>query len=165
MSRSLRKVSGSADELRFAYRHGQGWLGAAIGAGLVAWGLVGIEGTGGTVLAVFGLLVTLSGLSNALYRMELVVDLSSRTYRYRRGRLLSVEEGEGGVEDIKAVVLKKELERRGSEEVDEWEVELVLKGWPRPVEVAETRDGAVARREAESLATRLGVPLEERTGY
>lgn len=165
MSRSLRKVSESANELRFAYRHGQGWFGAAIGAGLVAWGLLGIGGTGGTVLAAFGLLVILSGLSNALYRMELVVDLSARTYRYRRGHLLSVEEGAGSVEDIEAVVLKKELERRGSDEVDEWEVELVLKGWPRPVEVAETEDGAAARREAEALATRLGVPLEERTGY
>lgn len=59
------------------------------------------------------------------------------------------------------MVLEKELDRDGS--VDEWEVNLVLEGWDRPVEVAQSESETPAREEATSLASRLDLPLKEVT--
>jgi hypothetical protein len=108
-------------------------------------------------------LFVLGGVSAALHREVLSFDLSSRRYSWRRGRVGAVEKGGGGFEDVEAVVLVKDLERRGSDKVDEWEVELVLRGLARPVEVLETKDEQTARREAERLADRLGAEFRERT--
>lgn len=161
MSPDLEKVHESAREVRFAHPHRGGWLGVVFGAGLAA---LGWSGFGGWLLTGFGVLVALLGLGSALHRMELTLDLARRRYRYRRGNVFSSERGEGDLADVE-VVLKKELERKDPERVDEWEVELAVKGWARPFEVAESKDEATARREAEALARRLGVTLRERTGH
>lgn len=165
MSADLRKVHESPRELRFAYSHATGWVVASIGATIAGYGAVGMEGAPEWSVFAVGALFLVAGAVSAFYRMELAFDLTRRRYRYRRGFLPAPREGEGSFDDIEAVVLKKELESRGSDRVDDWEVELVLRDWARPVELAEMRDEESARREAERLASRLGVPLTERTGY
>lgn len=165
MSADLRKVHESARELRFAHSHATGWVVLSIGATIAGYGGAGMEGAPQWSVVFVGALFLLGGALSAFYRMELALDLARRRYRYRRGFLPTPEEGEGSFDEIEAVVLKKELERRGSDRIDDWEVELVLRDFARPVEVAETRDEEAARREAERLASRLGVPLTERTGY
>lgn len=163
ISPDLRKVHDSGSEIRFEHPHARGWPGFVIGVALIAVAFVTLEGGGRWVLVALGALFAYGGLASALHRMELVLDLSRRRYRWRQGRVGAVESGEGGFEDIEAVVLVKELERRGSDRVDEWEVELVVKGWPRPVEVLETKDEDTAREEARRLARRLDAELRERT--
>jgi len=76
-----------------------------------------------------------------------------------------MEEGGGAFSDIEAVILEKELEHRGSNAVDVWEVKLVLPDRPHPVEVGEFEDEQPAREEDERLAEVFGIPPREETGY
>lgn len=163
ISPDLRKVHESGSEIRFEHPHARAWPGAVIGIALIAAAFVTLEGTGRWVLLALGALFTYGGLSGALHRMELTLDLARRRYTWRQGRVGALESGEGGFEDIEAIVLVKELERKGSDRVEEWEVELVIRGWPRPVEVLETKDEQAAREEARRLAGRLDAELRERT--
>lgn len=161
----LKKVEDTSGRLRYAYPHLQGWVLAVLGvAGVVlAWrnldggALWGALGLGG--LFVFG------GLSSAFRRLELTFDLDRGRMQYRRGTIFGLESGVEPLDVVERVVLKKDLDRKGGREVvDEWEVELEIRGWPRPVEVFESKQESPARAEAEELARRLGVPLGERTG-
>lgn len=161
----LRKVEDSAHRLRYAHPHLRGWIVTALGfaGAALAWKRV----EGGALwgaMALAGLFV-LGGLTAALSRFELTFDLDRRRLRYRRGSLFGLESGEESLEAVERVVLVKDLERKGGREVvDEWEVELEIRGWPRRVEVFESKRESPARREAEELARRLGVPLEEASG-
>lgn len=163
ISPDLRKVHESGSEIRFEHPHAKGWPGFLVGVVLIAVAFVFLDGGGRWVLLALGALFAYGGLSSALHRMELTLDLARRRYHWRRGQVGSLESGEGGFEDIEAVVLVKDLERKGSDRVDEWEVELVIRGWPRPVEVLETKDERKARDEAQRLARRLDAELRERT--
>lgn len=163
ISPDLRKVHESGSEVRFAHPHAKAWPGAVIGVAMIAIAFVALEGGGRWVLFALGALFAYGGFSSALHRMELTLDLSRRRYTWRRGQVGSLKSGEGGFEDIEAVVLVKDLERKGSDRVEEWEVELVIRGWPRPVEVLETKDEHTARDEAQRLARRLDAELRERT--
>lgn len=161
----LRKVHDSPREIRYAHPHLGGWIVAAIGVAGVAASWIYVEGTarwGGLALAAIFLA---GGASAALARFELTFDLDQGRFRFRRGTVFNAERGEESLDAVEAVVLKKEVERRGTREVvDEWEVELKVRGWELPVEVFESKEEAAARSEAEGLARRLSVPLEERTG-
>lgn len=161
----LRKVTDSPTEIRYAHPHAGGWVALAVGlvGGVLAWR--GLEGGTRWALVVFAGLIALAGLSGALTRIELIFDLSRRRLRYRRGNVFNSDVEELPFDAVQKVVLKKELERRaGKEVVDEWEVEVEVEGWPRPVEVFESKREDEARTEAEALARRIGVPLGERTG-
>lgn len=161
----LRKVDDTSGRLRYAHSHLQGWVLAGLGVvGVVlAWGnLDGGALWGG--LALGGLFV-FGGLSAAFTRFELTFDLDRRRMQYRRGTVFGLESGVETLDVVERVVLKKELDRKGGRGVvDEWEVELEIRGWPRPVEVFESKQESPAREEAEQLARRPGVPLGERTG-
>jgi hypothetical protein len=79
--------------------------------------------------------------------------------------VFSPETGEAPFDAVERVVLKKDIDRKGGKDVvDEWEVEIELRGWGKPIEVFESKAERPARAEAEMLAHRLGVPLGERTG-
>lgn len=160
----LRKTHESPGEVRFAYPHAGGWIFALVGVAGAASAFTMLEGFDAWLLGGFGVLFGWMGITSGLTRMELALDFGRRRYTYRRGTLPSLESGEGSFDDIEAVVLVKDLDRkRGGEVVDEWEVELVIRGWPRPVEILETKDEDRARREADELARRLGVEVRERT--
>lgn len=161
MSPDLRKVHESRRDLRFAHPHWKGWILVLLGGGLSWAGAYAAEGPERWFLVAAGLFFGILGLMSALYRMELVLDFTSSRYRWRRGYLHAVEAGDGPFEDIEEVILEKELNADGS--IEDWEVSLVLDGCSQPVEVAESDDEKPARREATSLASRLGVPLTERT--
>jgi hypothetical protein len=157
----IRKVHDSAGELRFAYPHARGWYVVALGAGglYLAWTRIdpGAVGARWAALIFAGLLLLL-GVTSVLQRIELTVDLVRRRVRWRRGFIPNLGSGEGTLEElVEAVRLVHEIERN---EPDEWEVELILPGWPTPVEVFESKDEAEATAEAEKLAERPGVPLK-----
>lgn len=161
----LKKVEESASTIRYAHPHGSGWVTAAIGVAMLVFALASLDGASRLGVLALGALFAFGGLSAALSRFELTFDLDRRLLRYRKGSLFSPETGEEGFDAVERVVLKKDIDRKGGREVvDEWEVELVLRGWPRPIELFESRDEGAARSEAEMLARRLGVPLGERTG-
>lgn len=161
----LRKVEDSSVRIRYAHPHTSGWVVAAVGAvgAVTAWTV--LEGGARWVLLALAALFLLGGLSSALSRFELTFDLDRRRLLYRRGSVFSLETGEEPLDAVESVVLKKEVERKGGREVvDEWEVELDIRGWPRPVEVFESKQEGPARSEAEALARHLGVTMGERTG-
>lgn len=161
----LRKVDESSSRIRYAHPHAAGWLMAAIGIAGAVFGWNGLEGGARWGALALAALFTYGGVSSALSRFELTFDLKRRRLRYRRGSVFGLETGEEAFDAVERVVLKKEIERKGGREVvDEWEVELEVRGWPRPVEVFESKKEAEARAEAEALARRLGAPLGERTG-
>lgn len=155
----LRKVYESDEELRFSDRRPRNWVLLAFGVAAVYVGWVGEGGGRGWFLFGFGVLLVLLGLIAVLHRVELTLDLLARRYRYRRGWRWALEEGEGPFDDIGTVVLEKDL----AEEEPEWEVELVIDGWPAPVEVMETGSEDLARSEARELASLLDAGVEERT--
>lgn len=157
----IRKVHDSAGTLRFEHPHARGWILVAVGAGglYLAWTRVDPAAAGARWSAVVlaGLILTLA-LWSVLYRLELTVDLDRRRVRWTRGLVFGPKTGSGALDElVETVRLVHEVERN---EPDEWEVELLLTGWPTPVEVFESKDESEALQEAETLAERLGVPLE-----
>lgn len=162
----LKKVEDSARLIRYAHPHGRGWVMVAVGVAMLAFALYGLDaGVGRWVVLALGALFTIGGISSALRRFEPGLDLDHSRLRYRKGSVFGTETGEKSFDTVERIVLKKEIDRRGGREaVDEWEVELVVRGWPRPIEVFESKDEASARAEAGKLASRLGVTFGERTG-
>lgn len=164
---ALELVDESAGEHTYANRPGRGWLFLLPGLGLSGVGILGGLAGGGLALwffAALGLLFAFGGLCLALYRMELVLDFSERRYRYSRGFAFSSrEEGERPFDDVGGVVLEKDLTKHG--DVKDWELELELEmgGSMETFELDEFDDERTARREAQNLASRLGVSLEEDT--
>ena len=157
MSPDLRKTDESRRETRYAYNHLKAWF-VLLLAAMVGFAGMDLASFGDWAMAAFGVFLALHSLSRILYRMELVLDFAQRRYRYRKGHLGSLEEGEGSFEEIREVILKHEDDRKRGED---WEVELVIEGWSSPVEVAESVDREEAREEAERLADRIGVSLRE----
>lgn len=161
----LRKVQDTPQEIRYAHPHASGWVLAAVGIAGAALAWTRLEGGSRWLVLALGALFAFGGLSAALSRFELILDLSRKRLRYRRGSVFRAETGEEPFDAVEQVVLKKEIERKGGREVvDEWEVKLHMRGWPRSVEVFESKNEGKARAEAEMLAKRLGAPLGERTG-
>lgn len=163
MSRDLRKVHETSLEVRYAHPHTHGWIGALVGAVFIWLGWSFLEGGARWVPIGLGALFVWGGIGSALERLELTLDFAKRRFTYRRGQLGKLESGSGGFDEIDSVVLVKELQKKGSDRAFEWEVELVIRGWDRPLEVMETKDEAEARREAGELAAKIGVELTERT--
>ena len=162
---NLRKVEDTASRIRYIHAHASGWVVAALGLAGLWYALTGVEGAARVgVLALAGLF-TAGGFSSALSRFELTLDLDRRRIRYLKGSVFNPETGDEPFDAVERIVLKKDLDRKGGREVvDEWEVEIELRGWPRPIELFESKEERPARVEAEMLADRLGVPLGERTG-
>lgn len=142
MSTEPRDVHQSPREIRFAHAYRTGWVVAVVGTLVCAFGLVGVNGSQEWAVVGFGVLFLLGGVLSALYRLELTLDLARRRYRYRRGFIPMPREGGGSIDEIEAVALDSELESRDGERMEEWEVELVLKNWMRPVELSGIWDEA-----------------------
>lgn len=138
---------------------------AAIGVAGLVFAVTSLEGGARLGAIALTALFIWGGISSALSRFELTVDFDRRRIRYRKGSAFKPESGEESFDIVERVVLKKDMDRKGTKEVvDEWEVLLELRGWPRPVEVFESKEESPARAEAEMLADRLGVSMRERTG-
>jgi hypothetical protein len=165
---SLRKVSDSASEVRFANPRMVGWVFVAAGVGAGTLGVTGAASNGPWMAVLGGGLLVLPGLALILYRFELILDFAARRYLWKRGMPFSLRTGSGSLEEIEGVRLDQEWETRGSgknrRDVCTWEVRLLFTSDPGPVKVVDRADDVRVRREAEELARRLDRPLVDATG-
>ncbi len=161
MSTELREVRESPREIRFAHPHRTGWVVAVAGSLVCAFGLVGVDGSQEWPVVGFGVLFLLGGVLSALYRLELTLDLARRRYWYRRGFVPAPREGGGSIDEIEAAALDGELQGGDAERMEEWEVELVLKNWMRPVELSGIWDQASSRSEEGGRGPIPGVSLRK----
>jgi len=162
---TLKRESDQA--LHFAHTHLAGWLFALVGAGMATAGAMRLDGPGYWLVVFVGGFFAIIGFGAAMWRYEIHIDLTSRSYRGRRGFWPSTRKFGGSLDELNGVVLNR-IWRRDSSSAGSgdtmWVVSLEFEGWERPVSVFETRREARAYRQFKHLAERLQIDAIDRTG-
>ena len=154
----------SDSELRFAHSILGGWIFAGIGCAVVYFGVWHADANPARWMAIgMGGFFAAIGVGGALWRYQLIVDLTARSYRCRRGFWPSPRTVEGSLSELAGVLLTRSWRRSDKSEHPVWVVSLDFRGWNKPVSFFETTSERKDYRQLEKLARQLEVPAIDRT--
>jgi len=163
---SLQLVSESADCLRFAFRHGVGWVILAVACLLAALAVWVVEDLLFRVPVAFvGGVFLIVGILVVLWRCELILDLRSRTHGGRRGFWPRTKSFSGSLDEIIGVELTRTWSSTGdSGDVVLWELRLLFQDWELSDTIFQTNTEEDAYEKLERYSRKLRVPAVDRTG-
>jgi hypothetical protein len=155
----------SESELHFQHSFLGGWIFAAIGCGILYFGILHAESSSARWVAIgMGAFFAAIGLGGALWRHELTLDLSTRRYRGQRGFWPSPGKLQGSLDELAGVVLTHTLRRNKDSDHPVWVVSLDFSGWEKPFSFFETTSERKGYRKFEEIARRLRTSAIDRTG-
>lgn len=155
----------SESELFFQHAFLGGWIFAAVGCGIVYFGIWHAPPNATRWIAIaMGAFFAAIGVGGALWRYDLTLDLTTHGYRGQRGFWPSPQALQGSLNELDGVLLTRSWRRSKNAEHAVWVVSLDFQGWEKPVSFYETTSERKGYRKLEEIARRLRTSAIDRTG-